>query len=68
MNAVNRRGTPPFFFFFPPFATDGGVEIGRVIVSPNLTFYAACCSTLLVRRSAEAIGIVLPFFALDVST
>lgn len=39
MNAVNRRGTPPFLFFFPPFATDGGVEIGQEIFSPNLTFY-----------------------------
>ena len=39
MNAVNRRGTPPFLFFFPPFATDGGVEIGQGILFPNLTFY-----------------------------
>ncbi len=34
MNAVNRRGTP-FLFFFPPFATDGGVEIGQEIFFPN---------------------------------
>jgi hypothetical protein len=68
MNAVNRRGDTPFLFFFPPFVTDGGVEIGRENLSPNLTFYAAFCSKLLVGRSSEVLGIVFPFFMWDVFT
>jgi hypothetical protein len=34
MHLVNRR--PPLLFFFPPFATDGGMEIGQEIFFPNL--------------------------------
>lgn len=35
MNAVSRGGIT-FLFFFPPSATDGGVEIGQEIFFPYL--------------------------------
>lgn len=65
MNAVNRWGYPPFFFFFPPFTTDEGVEIGQEIFFPNLTFYAACRAALLVRQLPEPLSIASPCLRLD---